>query len=99
MPIVEIKDAVKTAKDKIKELYEDDRPRELALEEIELIQEGNRELWAVTLGFRRIKSVRAVSTSVSDIFKPPQQVENRVYKTILIDATNGDFVKMEMRLI
>lgn len=53
----------------------------------------------MTLGFRRIKSVRAVSTSVSDIFKPPQQVENRVYKTILIDATNGDFVKMEMRLI
>ena len=97
---ISIKDAVKSAKEKLQELYQDDKPRDLALEEIELTKYGDNEVWAVTLGFLRIRSVRQVSNPVlTDIFKPPQQVENRVYKTMLIDASTGEFVKMEMRQV
>ncbi len=100
MTAIAIKDAVKAAKEKLKELYEDDSPQALALEEIELVEEGRRKLWSVTLGFHRNKSVSALSAGVlGDLYKPSPQVENRVYKTILIDAETGDFVKMDMRLI
>ena len=100
MTAIAVKDAVKTAKEKLKELYEDDAPQALALEEIELVEEGGHKLWSVTLGFHRDKSVRALSTSgLGDLYKPTAQVENRVYKTIFIDADTGDFVKMDMRLI
>ncbi len=100
MTSITIKEAVKTAKEKIKELYEDDSPQALALEEIELIEEGERKLWSVTLGFHRNKSVKAINaTMLGDLYKPSQQVENRVYKTILIDANTGEFIKMEMRII
>ncbi|MBC7698374.1 MAG: hypothetical protein H7Z70_08425 [Bacteroidia bacterium] len=98
MTAITIKDAVKTAKEKIIELYEDDIPQALALEEIEFIEDGARKLWSVTLGFHRNKSVKAINTGVLDLYKP-SQVENRVYKTILIDANTGDFVRMDMRLI
>lgn len=100
MTSITIKEAVKTAKEKIKELYEDDSPQALALEEIELVEEGARKLWSVTLGFHRNKSVKAINTTMlGDLYKPSQQVENRVYKTILIDANTGEFIKMEMRII
>lgn len=98
MSTISIKDAVKIAKEQIKELYDDDIPQALALEEIELVEENNRKLWSVTLGFHRNKSVKAVNTSALDFYKP-SQVENRDYKTILIDANTGEFVRMDMRLI
>jgi hypothetical protein len=97
MTAITIKEAVKTAKEKIKELYEDDRPQELALEEIELVQANSQKLWSVTLGFYRRKSVNAINTGLLGDFYKPSQVEHRVYKTILIDADTGEFVRMDMR--
>ncbi|MCX7087383.1 MAG: hypothetical protein NTV00_04925, partial [Methylococcales bacterium] len=61
MTAITIKEAVQAAKEKIKELYEDDSPEALALEEIELIKEDNHERWSVTLGFHRNKSVKALN--------------------------------------
>ena len=53
MPTISMKEAVGRAKSALNELYEDDPPRALALEEIELQGDGNSQLWAVTLGFQR----------------------------------------------
>ena len=102
MPTIGVKDAVHCAKATLRLLYEDDPPKELALEEIELVTEGERELWSVTLGFQRRKTVTAVQPSgLSSIFANPQatQVEHRVYKTVYIDAKSGEFVKMDMRQV
>src|SRR3989304_2516575 len=99
MPLIGMKEAVKTAKETLQDLYHDDPLRALALEEIELAEQGGKELWAVTLGFPRSKSVSAVQPGALALFQPPSQVENRVYKTIFIDANTGVFVKMDMRLV
>lgn len=102
MPIISVKEAVQHAKESLNELYEDDLPKALALEEIELIKEGDRNLWSVTLGFHRSKSVSTVGTgmlSLANLAPQTPQVENRVYKTVFIDASTGEFVKMDMRQV
>lgn len=97
---IAIKDAVKAAKVKINELYEDDLPQALALEEIDLVEEGERKLWSVTLGFRRNRSVTSINANaLGAIYNKPEPIENRVYKTIYLDANTGDFVRMDMRLV
>jgi hypothetical protein len=101
MAAIGVKEAVKAAKEHLLELYDDDPPTALALEEIERVQDGNRDLWAVTLGFHRNKSIKAVSAGgIAPLFQSgAAQVENRVYKTIFIDATTADFIKMDIRQV
>lgn len=102
MPTIEVKEAVGRAKATLRSLYEDDPPKELALEEIELVIEGTRELWSVTLGFQRRKTVTAAPLGgISALFPnpPAPPIEHRVYKTVYIDANSGEFVKMDMRLV
>lgn len=97
MPTVSMKDAVTIAKQNINALYEDDPLQGLALEEIELISDGGREQWAVTLGFFRAKSVKPHSPTGFSSFLPQAPIENRVYKIVMIDANSGDFIKMDIR--
>lgn len=100
MSAISVKDAVKAAKISLLELYEDDPPKSLALEEIEQVTEGGRELWAVTLGFHRHKSVIPGPTNnLASMYVPAPVLENRVYKTVFIDANTGDFVKMDIRQV
>ena len=104
MSRIPIKDAVRHAKESLIDLYQDDPPKELALEEIELVKQGDCDLWSVTLGFYRPKSVSAVGGGATAGFLglnhlPSNPIENRVYKTVFIDASTGDFVKMDMRQV
>ena len=103
MQSIPVQDAVKSAKKSLLDLYADDPPKALALEEIEFVNDGGRDLWSVTLGFHRAKSVTAVggnTPSWAAIYgQPANQVEHRVYKTVFIDANTGDFVKMDMRQV
>jgi hypothetical protein len=104
MQSIPAKDAVRRAKESLIDLYQDDKPKALALEEIELVKDGDRSLWSVTLGFHRPKSVSAVSGgssafSLAGYGAPPAQVEHRVYKTVFIDASTGEFVKMDIRQV
>lgn len=95
-----MKQAVAVAKAAIADLYADvGLPEGLALEEIELSSESGRECWAVTLGFFARKRVSVQGGGVANILQPGVKVENRDYKTLYIDATSGEFVKMEMRLV
>lgn len=102
MSLISIKEAVLHAKESLNALYQDDPPKALALEEIELIKTDDRHLWSVTLGFHRPKSVTAVGDALlnlANMASPMHQVENRVYKTVFIDASTGEFVKMDMRQV
>lgn len=103
MQSIPVQEAVKSAKKSLLELYADDPPKALALEEIEFVNDGERPLWSVTLGFHRPKSVTAVGANegnLANIFgQPASQIEHRVYKTVFIDANTGDFVKMDMRQV
>jgi len=96
MPQISMKDAVSMAKTIINELYADEVLNALALEEIELVMDGETESWAVTLGFYRPKSVTVKSGAVSSLLQPTQ-VENRDYKKLYINAESGEFTRMEIR--
>lgn len=97
MPTISVKDAVVTAKKAIAELYHDDPPKSLALEEIELITKEGKKVWEVTLGFYRARSVIARANHLASIFEPQSEMENRTYKIIEIDAESGEFLRMSMR--
>ena len=102
MSRIPVKDAVRHAKESLTDLYQDDPPKALALEEIELVTDGGRDLWSVTLGFHRSKNVSAVNDgrlNLANLGMQTSQVENRVYKTVFIDASTGEFVKMDMRQV
>ena len=101
MSNIPIKDAVKQAKASLIDLYQDDPPRELALEEIELTDQGDRKLWAVTLGFHRAKKITALNSGggLQGLGLPIPQIEHRVYKTVFVDAATGEFVKMDIRQV
>ncbi len=102
MQTIPAKDAVRRAKESLIELYQDDKIKSLALEEIELVKDGERGLWSVTLGFYRPKSVSTVGggmLSLAGYGAPTAQVENRVYKTVFVDASTGEFVKMDIRQV
>lgn len=97
MPTISVQDAVVSAKNAINELYHDEKLKSLALEEIELTRKDGREVWEVTLGFFRPRSVSVNSNQLTAIFNPQHEVENRVYKIIDIDAETGGFLRMSMR--
>jgi len=100
MSTISFQDAIRTAKATLLELFADEPVREVALEEIELVKDDGSELWAVTLGYFKKRSVSTTSNSTLDFFsRQPLQIENRVYKTLLIDAETGLFVRMDMRLV
>lgn len=97
MPTISVKEAVNFAKSAITELYHDDPLKNLALEEIELTNKDGQEVWEVTLGFYRPRSVTSNLNQLSAFFERQSEVENRVYKIIEIDAETGDFLKMSIR--
>ena len=101
MAAISVKEAVKAAKDALLDLYEDDPPTAMALEEVDKAEEDGRELWAVTLGFYREKAVANTSNnSIGTIFDPTaNHIVQRVYKTLFIDAGTGAFVKMDIRQV
>jgi hypothetical protein len=96
---ITMKDAVSKAKFHLMELYADDTPEALALEEIKKIDQNNNHLWAVTFGFLRNRNVSVTRDAFSYFHLQSKEIENRVYKTVMIDATTGDFVKMDIRQV
>lgn len=98
MAAINVKEAVKAAKEALLDLYHDDPPKAMALEEVEKTVESGRELWAITLGFHRDKAIAIKSNALGAVFNPTlSQIEQRVYKTLFIDAGTGEFVKMDIR--
>jgi hypothetical protein len=102
MATISTKEAVAQAKSVLRELYDDDPPRDLALEEIELVDVDQRKAWAVTLGFHRPRKVTAANAGASIyelVRNQPVAIEHRVYKTLVIDAESGAFLKMDIRQV
>lgn len=66
--------------------------RTFRLEEIERDTYKGREVWRVTLGYPREKSLTEVVSSLGSLVLGPLE-----YKLFLIDATNGDLVAMKLR--
>lgn len=82
-------EAVRAAKEVIRDLYIDERIEELGLEELELCK--NRPgVWQVTIGFRRVSSTKGP-------FSGLDPANNRIYKKVLIRNSDGEFISLKNR--
>ncbi len=90
--MIEVKKAVSTAVDKIKEVYGQE-PENLLLEEIE--QSEDARYWLITLGFTAPPPMNPKNDlqKISFALRPPV----RVYKVFKIDSASGNFVSMKIR--
>ncbi|MBL7181410.1 MAG: hypothetical protein ABIK98_15550 [Pseudomonadota bacterium] len=85
--MIGVKNAVKTAFDLFKELYDTKKFEDLLLEEVEL--SADKSTWLVTLGFyRQMPSVNIMESLGSKKYI-------RTYKTLQIDAETGEMIAMK----
>lgn len=97
--MVDVKQAIRAARDYITEVYAPETPRGLQLEEVELTDDEG--YWLVTFGFdtdreaEPIDPVRERVLSVQGIKTPPRYV--RDYKVIKIRADDGKPLSMKMK--
>ena len=98
---IDVKQAVKLAKEFATGLYESEKISRLGLEAVERTEDG--KYWVVTLGFSRPWSFSKARKQ--DIFKSPleqaldssrQPQLDREYKVFRVDSQSGDVVSMEM---
>ena len=90
--MVDIKEAMDTARNKIKEVYGQEMVN-LQVEEIEQAEEG--KYWLITLGFNAPPPMIPQNDlqKLSFALRPPV----RVYRVIKINLESGDFISMKMR--
>jgi hypothetical protein len=86
---MDVKQAVKTAKAYVADLFEEDGVVDLGLEEVEH-DDGNK-LWRVTVGFSRpLRVTGIVSTLLADTKLP------RLYRVVAIND-GGELVSVKLR--
>lgn len=93
--MITVQEAVQKAKLEIGQIDPSETLNELRVEEVELAQEKLGNVWRVTLGFHRKKDISTLGGAFG--VAPPKYVENRTYRTLLIDAESGGFLGMRMR--
>lgn len=85
-----VKDAVTSAMDFVRDMYEGERLRDLLLEEVEMAQ--NDDQWLVTIGFSLPKE------ESNSILSPATSKKlERQYKVIAVDAVSGKPKSMKIR--
>lgn len=82
---MEVKEAVAKAKSYVKDLFAEENPANLGLEEVEY-SDADRE-WRITIGFTRPWD--KPKFSFSGIMRPPDQGQ-RSYKVVRISDDTGD---------
>ena len=80
---MEVRQAVKSAKDWVLDVMKEEQPVNLGLEEVEF--DDKNRLWKITLGFSRPwnSSKNALSTLTGDV------ALRRAYRTIIVDDKDG----------
>jgi hypothetical protein len=96
--VMEVREAVRTALNYVKEVYADENLSNLGLEEVEYVPE--RHEWLVTVGFSRPwdypkKEAPYMVLPLGGSERPP----SRAYKVVHIDDTTGRILEMKHRLI
>lgn len=96
---MDVKDAVKLAKEYVSEVYSEESIRDLGLEETEFDEAAGE--WTITIGFRRPfeRRIQKQDNSISSIFRPNAGYENRWYKSVQINSESGKIVRMLDRVL
>ena len=96
---IDIKEAVRRAKDFAPTLFESEKISKLGLEAVERSEDGR--FWLVTLGFVRPHLKKATQESRSrspldEVFPPPKAQRDREYKVFRVDAESGEVVSVQI---
>jgi hypothetical protein len=80
---MEVREAVKSAKDWVRDVMKEEQPVNLGLEEVEF--DDKSRVWKITLGFSRPwnSTKNALSTLTGDV------APWRAYRTIIVDDKDG----------
>jgi hypothetical protein len=84
-----VKEAVASAMDFVRDIYEGQSLRDLLLEEVQMGQSDSQ--WLVTIGFSLPKEESA------SILSPATKKLGRQYKIIAVDALSGQPISMKIR--
>lgn len=103
--MIDVKEAVKTARQYANELYEDEDIKHLGLEEV-VFDESKKE-WQITLGYDsyRVKTIEqtpnSIQVAVGSLFATGniEKETLREYKTFRISAEDGKFKGMLIRKV
>ena len=88
--MIDVKSAVKIALTFIGDMYASDNLSDIRLEEVEPVEEKNREYWYVTIGFEPPSTASAIAKTLGER-------HIRDYKIVKIDANNGEVNGMVIR--
>lgn len=93
---MDVRDAVRTAKDYIKAMYADEKISSVGLEEVKFETTGMADTWDVTIGFFRSFADAPFTQLAAALQNDPRR---RVYKIVRINATDGRVVAMLHRAV
>ena len=93
--MIDVKQAVKTAIQSIKNFYEEKELKDLALEEVEYASEN--KMWLITLGF--LVPDKNPKKSISLLLNEDTKEYIRKYKILKIDEETGKFQSMKIRKV
>ena len=95
---IDVKEAVRLAKDFAASLLEAEKIRHLGLEAVERSEDG--KYWLVTLGFSRPWDYptykRRPRTSLDDVLPFREPEPDREYKVFKVDAESGEVIGMQV---
>ena len=90
---MDVKDAVRKAKEYVIDVFADDVIADVALEEVEF--DDHDEKWKITIGFSRHWSAPSLFQDLAkSVGGRPAQ---RAYKLVLIDDASGDVLSVKHR--
>lgn len=90
---IDVKQAVKAAKEQASLLFQGQEIKNLMLEEVEFDESSNK--WLVTLGYDSPSKI--TKKSGPQLFPTIEEETKREYKVFSIDGDNGNFISMKIR--
>lgn len=89
---MDVKQAVRTAREYVVSLYDEEEITDIGLEEVEFDDCSSQ--WRVTIGFSRPwDKAKSVPIRIADVQRP------RSYKVIRIDNSDGQIVSLKDRIL
>ncbi len=99
--MIDVKEAVKIARDFATELYQDEEVSNIGLEEVNF--DETTQQWAVTIGFdtnrKKVSRPNKPLSIIGNLNNEISEEPIRAYKVIRLDAEKGEFKGMKMRQV
>lgn len=94
---MEVREAVKIARDYVTHVYGDEDIREVGLDEVSF--NHSEDVWEITIGFHRLRKSSLVDTALGSLANSYAVAKEREYKAIRIKDSNGEVKSMAIRTV